>query len=255
MRKIKQRLTAVLLLCALCFLYACENVVDFQETESGIYDEGDRHHLFDVQLGGAADQARGRIRKVQQGFVSVRHPVRGHGQLPCRYRDGGHRLCLPQRIPARFHDGNLQPRGGAHLCSGATSLFVERWNAEKKYLDEEYQNVEGLRDDSEYVYAVRDAIISGEEAVLPGTNDIDHDYDYHIRLLSPDYPGLYYLIAFYRDLNGKTYLYDRGSKKTVLCPQNVLGGFSATSSWRTENRREGLCMREIKPIPLSHIDP
>ena len=24
------------------------------------------------------------------------------------------------------------------------------------------------------------------------------------------------------DLNGKTYLYDRGSKKTVLCPQNVL---------------------------------
>ena len=39
MRKIKQRLTAVLLLCALCFLYACENVVDFQETESGIYDE------------------------------------------------------------------------------------------------------------------------------------------------------------------------------------------------------------------------
>lgn len=32
---IKKRLTALFLLLTLCFLYACEDVVDFSETESG----------------------------------------------------------------------------------------------------------------------------------------------------------------------------------------------------------------------------
>ena len=221
MRKIKQRLTAVLLLCALCFLYACENVEDFQETESGIYDEetGITYLMSNwavqpIKLEGVY----GKYNKVS--LYAIQFEDTANYLADTEMEDIGfvyRNASLPDFTMETFN-----PVAALIYVPGATSLFVERWNAEKKYLDEEYQNVEGLRDDSEYVYAVRDAIISGEEAVLPGTNDIDHDYDYHIRLLSPDYPGLYYLIAFYRDLNGKTYLYDRGSKKTVLCPQNVL---------------------------------
>ncbi len=221
MRKIKQRLTAVLLLFALCFLYACENVVDFQETESGIYDEetGITYLMSNwavqpIKLEGVY----GKYNKVS--LYAIQFEDTANYLADTEMEDIGfvyRNASLPDFTMETFN-----PVAALIYVPGATSLFVERWNAEKKYLDEEYQNVEGLRDDSEYVYAVRDAIISGEEAVLPGTNDIDHDYDYHIRLLSPDYPGLYYLIAFYRDLNGKTYLYDRGSKKTVLCPQNVL---------------------------------
>ena len=223
MRKIKQRLTAVLLLCALCFLYACENVVDFQETESGIYDEetGITYLMSNwavqpIKLEGVY----GKYNKVS--LYAIQFEDTANYLADTEMEDIGfvyRNASLPDFTMETFN-----PVAALIYVPGATSLFVERWNAEKKYLDEEYQNVEGLRDDSEYVYAVRDAIISGEEAVLPGTNDIDHDYDYHIRLLSPDYPGLYYLIAFYRDLNGKTYLYDRGSKKTVLCPQPS-GGF------------------------------
>ena len=58
---------------------------------------------------------------------------------------------------------------------------------------------------------------------LPSLN-LDEEYSIHIRLLSPDYPGLYYLIAFFRDYNGVNYLYDRGAKKAVICPENVLIG-------------------------------
>ena len=218
---IKKRLTALFLLLTLCFLYACEDVVDFSETESGIYDE--ETGITYVMSNWAVqpiklDGVYGKYGNVS--LYAIQFEDTANYLADTEMEDIGfvyRNASLPD-----FTIESFNPVAALIYVPGATSLFIERWNAEKKYLDESYQNIEDLRDDSEYVYAVRDAIINGEETVLPATYDIDHDYDYHIRLLSPDYPGLYYLIAFYPDFNGKTYLYDRGSKKTVLCPQNVL---------------------------------
>ena len=44
---------------------------------------------------------------------------------------------------------------------------------------------------------------------------------YRIRLLSQDYPGLYYLITFF-EYNGRYYLEDKSINKTVVCPNDVV---------------------------------
>ncbi len=43
----------------------------------------------------------------------------------------------------------------------------------------------------------------------------------HVRLLSADYPGLTYIVVYYRSLDGKDYLFDYGSKLSYNCPLDV----------------------------------
>ena len=110
------------------------------------------------------------------------------------------------------------------------AIFLGQLNAEKKYLDESYQELidsysEGespIADDSEYIYAIRDAM-SGEpeKDVFPATGTVDEDSMLHVRLLSATYPGLTYIVVYYRSLDGNDYLYDYGSKLSYKCPLSV----------------------------------
>ena len=102
---------------------------------------------------------------------------------------------------------------------GEASVYVGSLYCEKKYLDEELQG-ESNRDDSDLVYAIRDALIKDEHVEVPPDKFSGEDM-FFIRLLSADYPGLYYTTVFYTDTDGVAYLMDRGSMKTVLCPQIV----------------------------------
>ena len=43
----------------------------------------------------------------------------------------------------------------------------------------------------------------------------------HVRLLSATYPGLTYIVVYYRSLDGNDYLYDYGSKLSYKCPLSV----------------------------------
>lgn len=163
---IKKRLTALFLLLTLCFLYACEDVVDFSETESGIYDE--ETGITYVMSNWAVqpiklDGVYGKYGNVS--LYAIQFEDTANYLADTEMEDIGfvyRNASLPD-----FTIESFNPVAALIYVPGATSLFIERWNAEKKYLDESYQNIEDLRDDSEYVYAVRDAIINGEETVLP----------------------------------------------------------------------------------------
>ncbi len=110
------------------------------------------------------------------------------------------------------------------------AIFMGQLNAEKQYLSESLQELidtysEGespIADDSEYIYAIRDAM-SGEplEGVYPYEGTVDSDSMLHVRLLSADYPGLTYIVVYYRSLDGKDYLFDYGSKLSYNCPLDV----------------------------------
>ncbi len=111
---------------------------------------------------------------------------------------------------------NFEPVAALIYAEGNASICLEKFYCEAKYLPEDMQD-DNLVDDSALVYAIRDAI-NGNETVsadLDAASDLD---TYYIRLLSAKYPGLYYIIVFFTDSNGDSYLTDRSTGKTVPSP-------------------------------------
>jgi len=106
----------------------------------------------------------------------------------------------------------------AQIYLGDTA-YLSTFYCEQKYLPEELRD-ENAPDDSALVYAIRDALIK-DEAVYVSAEHMSDKNTYYIRLLSAAYPGLYYLVVFFTDIKGEAYLVDRGTGKTVLCPDIV----------------------------------
>ncbi len=99
------------------------------------------------------------------------------------------------------------------------NVRLDTFYCEQKYLPDDLKD-ESAPDDSELVYAIRDALISGETVYVSEENMSDENV-YYFRLYSNVYPGLYYLVVFYTDIKGEAYLEDRGTSRSVLCPDNV----------------------------------
>ena len=125
---------------------------------------------------------------------------------------------------------NFEPIASQVYKEGEVAIFMGQLTAEKQYLDQSIQDLidtysEGespIPDDSETVYAIRD-IMCGEaaEGVFPFDDVVDKDCMLHLRLLSATYPGLAYIVVYYRTLDGNDYLYDYGSQKSYECPLDI----------------------------------
>ena len=75
-------------------------------------------------------------------------------------------------------------------------------------------------------YRYAKAITEGDAVELNIQYD-DLDSLYYIRLLSKDYPGLYYLVSYFK-YNGRCFIRDDALGKTVYCPNDVIvrmGGY------------------------------
>lgn len=105
------------------------------------------------------------------------------------------------------------------------SAYLTTLYCEEKYRDPEisYPEDTEFQDDSELVYMIRDAIIDGEETELPAI--LNDDNTFTLRMLSADFPGLYYVVVFAEDTEGNCYLYDRATRKTVYAPEEVVTRF------------------------------
>ncbi|HPP86126.1 MAG TPA: hypothetical protein PK795_09535, partial [Bacillota bacterium] len=106
----------------------------------------------------------------------------------------------------------------AQIYLGDTT-YLSTFYCEQKYLPDDLKD-ENAPDDSALVYAIRDALIK-DEAVYVGEENMSDKNVYYIRMLSAVYPGLYYLVVFFTDVKGEAYLVDRGTGKTVVCPDIV----------------------------------
>jgi len=172
------------------------------------------------------------------------------GDLYCKFDDDNRFRTIKFEDPLRFICDDTEFTAGVYRASTVpditiknfhpvaahvykeknVAIFMGQLNAEKQYLSESLQDLinnysEGespVPDDSEYIYAIRDAM-SGEplEGVYPYDGMIDKDSMLHVRLLSAEYPGLTYIVVYYRGLDGNDYLFDYGTKLSYKCPLNV----------------------------------
>lgn len=112
---------------------------------------------------------------------------------------------------------NFEPIAAMIYVEGKTSICLDKFYCEAKYLPEELRR-DDLKDDSALVYGIRDAMIQGEAADGDLSAADDEDI-YFIRLTSAKYPGLYYAVVFFTDANGDSYITDRSTGKTVVSPE------------------------------------
>lgn len=105
------------------------------------------------------------------------------------------------------------------------SAYLTTLYCEEKYRDPEisYPDDTEFQDDSDLVYAIRDAILKEDATELPVL--LDDDNTFTLRMLSANYPGLYYVVVFTADTDGNYYLYDRATRKAVYAPEEVVERF------------------------------
>ncbi len=105
------------------------------------------------------------------------------------------------------------------------SVYLTTLYCEEKYRDDSvsYPDDTVFDDDSELIYAIRDAVIYGDSVELP--TELNDENTFYIRMLSPEYPGLYYVVMFTQDNDGVCYLYDRASRTAVIATDSIVREF------------------------------
>ncbi len=213
-----------IILCFVCAgLVSCSDVVDVKSNDYG----------FDDAETGIGYVSCGRaVYAVTVGKVYARDQY-GNEYCEIKFESPSRFLCdnnidLPSVYRAKGEPEitmeNFNPVSAFLYLEGEASLWVDQLIAEAKYTGHE-----DVPDDSEITYAIRDAILLDEPVLdtAPAATEMDTSYTVHIRLLSPDYPGLYYELVFWRDLDGVNYLYDMGTGLSYLCPYIVTYRFWA----------------------------
>jgi len=103
---------------------------------------------------------------------------------------------------------------------GTTPVRVGQLYADDQYLPEELRG-QNPSQDTDKVKQITDALINGEERTVSDADYVE-DSTYYFRLLSPDYPGLYYSVCFFGDRYGRYYVEDMGTFKIVDAPAEII---------------------------------
>lgn len=102
---------------------------------------------------------------------------------------------------------------------GVTPLKVAQLYADDEYLPEELRGQNPQ--DTDKVQMITDALINGDERTVADSDYIEED-TYYFRLLSADYPGLYYTVCFFGDRYGRYYVEDMATFKIVDAPSEIV---------------------------------
>ena len=107
----------------------------------------------------------------------------------------------------------------AQIYSATNTTLVDQLCADAEYIPED-KLTEGYVGETKYCERIAEYLTNGTVADIYPTYD-SIEKQYFIRLLSEDYPGLYYLVVFY-GYEGRYYLEDRAEDKIVYCPNDVI---------------------------------
>ncbi len=105
----------------------------------------------------------------------------------------------------------------ASIYDGNNTTFISRFYADEQYLDDA-NGVVGERD-SALCQQIAKALVENEDTTV---TTVSEDERFYIRLLSKDYPGLYYMVVFFGNDAGRYFLRDRATGKTVYCPHDII---------------------------------
>lgn len=107
----------------------------------------------------------------------------------------------------------------ASIFDGNNQVELTKFIADEQYIPDDIENgVVGERD-SALCQNIAKAIVEGEDTTVTKVSEEDR---YYIRLLSKDYPGLYYMVVFFGNDAGRYFLRDRATGKTVYCPHDII---------------------------------
>lgn len=107
----------------------------------------------------------------------------------------------------------------ASIYNSANTGYITSFWADNEYLPDDLKE-HNPTEDTWLCKLIAEHLTTGEHVEVPVTEDTMTDL-YYIRLLSEDYPGLYYLVSFF-GYNGRYFLRDGAARKTVYCPRDVI---------------------------------
>ena len=107
----------------------------------------------------------------------------------------------------------------AAICDGNNQVEIARLYSDEQFIPEDIENGIVGDHDSALCQKIAQAIVEGEDTTVEKVSEEDR---YYIRLLSKDYPGLYYMVVFFGNDAGRYFLRDRATGKTVYCPYDVI---------------------------------
>lgn len=108
----------------------------------------------------------------------------------------------------------------AFIYDSSNTRWIDSFYADDEFLPEEQRGINESQDTA-LCYSITRALTEGE-SVEVSADDVLVSNRYFIRLLSQKYPGLYYPVVFFGDVQGRFYLRDRAADRSVACPRDVL---------------------------------
>lgn len=217
----KKRFSGVvcLILAFVFLLSGCDNKIKVKPNDEGFYDEKN-----DIQYVLCSPLA---VRPVHEVSEKDEYATDGENiYYKIQFEDPKRFICDSQEgVSFVYRNAKLDDITIENFYPIAAQIYVgdvtylSSFYCEQKYLPDELKD-ENAPDDSALVYAIRDALIH-DEAVYVSEENMSDKNVYYFRLLSAVYPGLYYSVVFFTDTKGEAYLVDRGTGKTVVCPDIV----------------------------------
>lgn len=215
----KKRIFALMLALAMLVLSGCARTGE--PTEAGFRDEKTGIEYFYVKPMGLYPVEPGeefltlKEGKTETKFYEVW--FEDTQNFLC-YEDGGNYFLVRSERVKEPTVAEFKPIA-ASIYSSSNTVFITSFYADNKYLPEDQRELSPT-EDSWICELIAETLTDGENVSVPvNVNNIQDLY--YIRLLSQDYPGLYYLISFF-GFNGRYFLRDDAAGKTVYCPREVI---------------------------------
>lgn len=206
---------------ALCFIIAAVFIfsgcgVKLQENSDGFYDKKNDIQYIPCAYFAVKSITIGDEYATNGDFIYYTIKWQKSTEFICDADDCVYRASSIEEITVK----NFNPVAVDVYVEGTDSRYLASFYCSPDLLPDELKK-NGQQDDSALVYSIRDSMIN-DQRVTVAENDILEEDMYHLRLLSADYPGLYYDLLFFTDKNGEEYLMDRGTGEYVLARDDLV---------------------------------
>lgn len=200
-------------------LSGCDKLVEIEENDLGFYDEENGIQYVSCSYFAVKPVLVGEEYANDGERTYYKIPFQEPTEYICDNVDGVSFVFRASNLED-ITVNNFNPIAAMVYLEGTTSTYLTTFYCEEKYRSEEDKEKEGLQDDSALVYSIRDSLINDEKVTV--TAEFSTENMYYIRLLSADYPGLYYCVVYITDVNGEEYLLDRGTKQYILARDDLV---------------------------------
>lgn len=212
-----KRIIALTLVFIFLFLVACSGG---EATASGFIDTNTGIEYVDVAPMGLypVEQGEEFITVKEDGESTVYYEVwfESTSRFLCYEVEGNYFLVRSTKVKEPSVT-EFKPIA-ASIYAGNNTLYIDSLYADKEYLPDDKQNEDYVQE-SALCKLIAETIENGEPVEVAVTEETIENH-YSIRLLSADYPGLYYLVSFFK-YNGRCFLRDSRIGKTVYSPYEV----------------------------------